>query len=112
MSIRRWNDAEIAVAIYFASRNTGHEACAKIISYKTGGVNQEPRTSLSVRNKLHGIRMTGDLWRPQTGWNLEAVDDYLISLNVYDLKELVSAGEAELAMIPEVRFRSRVTSQR
>jgi len=112
MSIRRWNDAETAVAVYFASRNAGHEACAKIIFHKTGGVNLEPRTSLSVRNKLHGIRMTGDLWRPQTGWNLEAVDDYLISLNVYDLKELVSAGEAELAMIPEVRFQTNVISQR
>ena len=112
MSIRRWTDAEIAIAVYFASRNAGYKACAKIIFYKTERGNLESRTSLSVRNKLHGIRMTGDLWRLQTGWNLEAVDNYLISLNVYSLQNLVSAGEAKLVMIPEIRCRRGVISQR
>lgn len=110
MSIRRWNDAKIAIAIYFVFKNTSYEACAKIIFYKTREVNQESRTNLSVRNKLHDIHMTRDLWTSQIDWNLKVVDDYLISLNVYDFKKLINASETKLVIILEIRFRSFVKS--
>ena len=104
MALRRWDDDELAIAIYFASRNAGHEACAKIIQYKTGREHLKPRSSVAVRTKLDDIRKIGNLWHHQTGWNLKAVDEYLEGLHVSDLDALKNVGEKELTLIPEVRI--------
>ncbi len=61
ISIRRWTDAETAIAVYFVFRNTDYKACVKIIFYKTEKENLESQTSLNIRNKFYDIRITEDL---------------------------------------------------
>ena len=106
MSLRRWDNEKIAIAIFFAFRNASHEACAKILQLKRRGKNSEPRTRFSVRNKLDRIRKIEKLWSPHTSWNLEVVDDYLVGLNLSNLTTLMTVSKEKLAMISEIRRRA------
>jgi hypothetical protein len=56
MNYRRWTDPETVIVVYFASRNAGHEACRRILEIKAAGQSHQPRTTLSIRNKLDDIR--------------------------------------------------------
>lgn len=67
MPYRRWTNPEIAIIVYFASRNAGHEECRKILNLKTAGHFEEPRTTLSIRNKLDDIRKIDSLWDEAEG---------------------------------------------
>ena len=102
MPYRRWTGPEIVIVVYFASRNAGHEGCRKILNLKTAGQFEEPRTTLSIRNKLDDIRKIDDLWSETKGWNITAVDEWLVALDVENLHALVEAGYEELQLVPEV----------
>ena len=67
MPYRRWTNPEIAIIVYFAFRNAGHEGCRKILNLKTAGQFEEPRTTLSIRNKLDDIRKIDSLWDEAEG---------------------------------------------
>jgi len=108
MPYRRWTNPEIAIVVYFASRNAGHEGCRKILNLKTAGHFEESRTTLSIRNKLDDIRKIDSLWDEAEGWNIAAVDEWLVALGIENLQALVGVGYEELDQIPEVSsYRSK-----
>ena len=106
MSLRRWDNEKIAIAIFFAFRNANHEACAKILQLKRREKNSESRTGFSVRNKLDRIRKIEKLWSSHTSWNLKVVDDYLVDLNLSNLTTLMIVSKEKLAMISKIRRRA------
>ena len=61
MNKQSWTDRELAVAVYFSSRNADHEACSRILSLKTANQDAIKRTAQSVRCKLDRIRIIDDL---------------------------------------------------
>ena len=66
---------------------------------KSGG---EPRTLQSVRSKLDGIRKIDGLWNSANGWDIEAVDRWLLTLQVPNLEATVGFSYKELSFVPEV----------
>lgn len=98
---RAWTDYELAIVVYFASRKADYEACSKILALKSAG-QFEARLTVSVRSKLDKIREMPNLWNTTNGWNLEAVDNWLISLNVPELRAAIAFSNEELSLISPV----------
>lgn len=99
MTRQKWSNYEKAIVVYFASRHASHEGCSKILHHKSGG---EPRTIQSIRSKLDGIRKIGGLWDKNERWDIEAVDRWLLTLDVPDLQAALGFGYEELSFVPEV----------
>ena len=102
MTLRRWNDDELAIVIYFVFRNADHEAYVKIIQYKIEKKNLKSRSNVAVRIKLDDIRKIKNLWHHQTDWNLKIVDEYLKNLHVFDFDALKNVNEKKLTLISEI----------
>ena len=98
----KWDDSEVAVVVYFASRGASHEACRKILALKCAGRCASGQTLLAVRGKLYTVRQNSDLWSEASGWNRGAVDSWLLDLETKSLQDLVAVGEVELSMVPKV----------
>ena len=101
MTGQKWTDYELAIVVYFASRHASHKGCNKILHMKSGG---EPRTLQSVRSMLDGIRKIDGLWNSAKGWDIEAVDRWLLTLAVPNLEATVGFSYEELSFIPEVIY--------
>lgn len=106
MGGRIWTEEEVVTMVYFASRKVDHEGVSKILTIKLSESTVEPRTVLAIRSKLDGIRGIEGLWSSKDGWNIHNVDQWLIGRNVPNLQTCISFGEAELAMVSDVRFMS------
>ena len=87
-----WQDRELAVVVYLASRNVSHSICSDILQKHEGMT----RTTQSIRSKLGEIRKREGLWDKATGWNIPAVDGWLITLQCTD------SFEDLLELVPEV----------
>ena len=101
MPYQKWDNFSLAIVVFFASRNAGHEGCSKILHFKSGGKG-EPRSVQSIRGKLDGIRSIGGLWSGKEGWNIGAVDRWLVDLDVPSLRTILSCGLKEVSLIPLV----------
>ena len=102
MGTVKWSTEEIAVLVYFASRNADHEACSKIIGLKCGV--EDPRTAGAVRMKLDDVRGNdGSLWDQKSGWSRDRVDEWLVALGLSNLGVLVEVGFVELQAVAAVR---------
>ena len=98
----KWSKEEIAVLLYFASRNADHEACRNIVGRKCNVENL--RTASAVRTKLDDIRRNNDeLWDPKSGWDHGKVDEWLVALGLPNLAALVEVGLEELQAVIAVR---------
>lgn len=105
MGGRKWTNHEIAIIVYFASRKIDHQSCSRLLNSKTAGRCGNPRTAYGVRTKLERIRETSGLWLQATGWNLDAVDRWLLTLEVPNLVASLNVSPEEVLMIsPVSRF--------
>lgn len=95
-----WNQEEMAVALYFDSRNLKHEAILRLLEFKC----QRVRTMAGLRNKLNKIRYKDEhLWdRELHVWRPQEVDQWLEKLGVADLTALNSFEEEDQAVVNEV----------
>ncbi len=108
MPYRRWTNSEIAIVVYFAFRNADHEECRKILNLKIARHFEKSRTTLSIRNKLDDIRKIESLWNEAEGWNIAAVDEWLVALDIENLQALVGVEHEELDQISKVSsYRSK-----
>lgn len=102
MSYRRWTNSEIAIVVYFAFRNANHEECRKILNLKIAEQFEKSWTTLSIRNKLDDIRKIDSLWNEAEEWNIAAVDEWLVALNIKNLQALLVTEYKELNQISKM----------
>ncbi len=68
---------------------------------KSGG---ELQTVQSVGSKLDGIRKIDGLWDSAKRWDIEAVDCWLLTLQVPNLEATVGSSYEELSFVPEIIY--------
>ena len=99
MGGRPWAQDEIAIIVYFASRKVDHESCRRLLSHLA----QSQRSAYAIRGKLDTVRdMDLGLWSQNAGWNVSAVDWWLLGLNVSNLTSILQIGLPELEMMSAV----------
>lgn len=95
-------NSEIAIVVYFAFRNAGHEECRKILNLKIAEQFEKSWTTLSIRNKLDNIRKIDSLWNEAEEWNVAAVDEWLVALDIENLQALLVTEYKELNQISKM----------
>lgn len=87
MTPQAWELCEVIVILFFASRTVSHEACVDLLNYKCNSFRELP----AVQSKLQAIcqKHRGFYNTESKTWNMEAVDEWISSQNVDNLKDLI-----------------------
>lgn len=109
MGGRFWKDKEVAIIVYFASRRVDHDSCQRLLEFKTSTTSETSRTAYAIRAKLDSIKdKHAGLWSQDAGWNVDAVDNWLLGLRISNLAVCLSVGETELQLISLVSCSARL----
>jgi len=96
----QWSVTEDIVLLYFNSRGVQHEACAALIQQKCSTA----RDMLGVRSRLrlhHKDRQF--IWDTTAQrWNLDALDQWLLDQNAWNLQSLLSFNQEDADIVFKV----------
>lgn len=96
-----WQDREMAIILYYASRGVDHEGCLQILRSKSS--DSQSRTAIGVKDKLSQLQSKYGLSDGDGRWDKAKVDQWLCVNGLMDTAILTVLSDRELDQIARVR---------